>query len=166
MEEGVSSSPAGNSGGYPGVPRQCQREATKSDPKINPIGTHTRRRVLCTLPPQDPAAATTSQNCTGHKVDGLLHKTKVQTNTRIAIPPQPPQAKRAQTRERSSSSLLPPRDTLLHPAVITSPCPILEGQQQTPVELRSYMHVSETKIFIYESCIICKFSAPSRITSS
>ena len=106
--------------------------------------THTRRRVLCTLPPLDPAAAT-SQNCMGHKVDGLLHKTKEQTKTRIAIPPQPPQAKRTQTRERPSSALLPPRDPLLHPAMITPPCPIPEGQQPTPVELRSYMHVSETK---------------------
>ena len=144
MEEGVSSSPACNSGGYPGVPHQCQSEATKPDPRTNPTGTHTRRRVLCTLPPLDPAA-TTSQNCTGHKVDGLLHKTKEQTKTRIAIPPQPPQAKRTQTRERPSSALLPPRDPLLHPAMITPPCPIPEGQQLTPAELRSYTHVSETK---------------------
>ena len=105
MEEGVSSSPACNSGGHPGVPHQCQSEVTKLDPRTNPIGTHTRRRVLCTLPPLDPAAAT-SQNCTRHKVDGLLHKTKEQTNTRIAIPPQPPQAKRMQTRERHPSFLL------------------------------------------------------------
>ena len=85
------------------------------------------------------------RNCTGDKVDGLLHKTKEQTKTRIAIPPQPPQAKRTQTRERPSSALLPARDPLLHPAMITPPCPIPEGQQQTPVELRSYMHISETR---------------------
>ena len=127
MEEGVSSSPACNSGGYPGVPHQCQSEATKPDPRTNPTATHTRRRVICTLPPFDPPAAATSQNCTGHKVDGLLHKTKEQTKTRIAIPPQPPQAKRTQTRERPSSALLPPRDPLLHPAMITPPCPIPEG---------------------------------------
>ena len=105
--------------------------------------------MLCTLPPLDPAAAT-SQNCTGHKVHGLLHKTREQTKTRIAMPPQPPQAKRTQTRERPSSALLPPRDPLLHPAMITPPFPILEGQQQTLAELRSYTHVSETKnIYIH-----------------
>ena len=146
------------------MPRQCQREATKPDPRTNPTGTHTRRRVLCTLPPLDAAAATT-QNCTGHKVDGLLHKTREQTKTRIAIPPQPPQAKRTQTRERPSSALLPPCDPLLHPAMITPACPIPEGQQQTPVELRPYTHVSEFFLGIY-ICIICKFSMPSRITSS
>ena len=127
------------------MPHQWQSEATKQDPRTNPTGTHTRRRVLCTLPPLDPAAAATSQNCLGHKVDGLLHKTKEQTNTRMAIPTQPPQAKRTQTRERPSPSLLPPRDPLLHLAMITPSCPIPEGQQQTPVELRSYTHVSETK---------------------
>ena len=78
---------------------------------------------------------------------------KEQTKTRIAIPPQPPQAKRTQTRERPSSALLPPRDPLLHPAMITSPCPIPEGQQQTLVELRSYTHVSEQNLGIY-ICIV------------
>ena len=124
---------------------QCQSEATKPDPRTNPTTTHTRRRVICTLPPFDPPAAATGQSSTGHKVDGLLHKTKEQTKTRIAIPPQPPQAKRTQTRERPSSALLPPCDPLLHPAMITPPCPIPEGQQPTPAELRSYTHVSETK---------------------
>ena len=104
--------------------------------------------MLYTLPPLDPAAAAaTSQNCTGHKVDELLHKTKEQTKTRIAIPPQPPQAKRTQTRERPSSAVLPPRYPLLHPAMITPPCPIPEGKQPTLAELRSYTHVSETNFF-------------------
>ena len=150
----VRSSHACNSGGYPSVPHQCQREATKPDPRTNLTGTHTRRRVLCTLPPLDPAAPATSQNCTGHRVDGLLHKTKVQTNTRITKPPQPPQAKRTQTRERPSSALLPPRDPLLHPAMITPPCPIPEGQQPTPAELRSYTHVSETKKYLYTHLVL------------
>ena len=154
MEEGVSSSHACNSGGYPGVPRQRQSEATKPDPRTNPTATHTRRRVLCTLPPLDHAAAATSQTCTGHKVDGLLHKTKEQTKTRIAIPPQPPQAKRTQTRERISSTLLPPRDPLLQPAMITPPCPIPEGQQPTPAKLRSYTHVSETKKYLYTHLVL------------
>ena len=101
--------------------------------------------MIRTLPPFDPVAAATSQNCMGHKVDGLLHKTKEKTKARITIPPQPPLAKRTQTRERPCSALLPPRDPLLHPAMITPPCSILEGQQPTPAELRSYTHVSETK---------------------
>ena len=136
------------------MPRQRQMEATKQDPRTNQTGTHTRRRVLCTLPPLDPAAAATSRNCTGHKVDGLLHKTKEQTKTRIAIPPQPHQAKRTQTRERPSSALLPPRDPLLHPAMITLPCPIPEGQQPTPAVLRSYTHVSETKKYLYTHLVL------------
>ena len=154
MEEGVSSSHVCNSGGYPGVPHQCQSEATKPDPWTNPTATHTRRRVICTLPPFDPAAAATTQNCMGHKVDGLLQKTKEQTKNKIAIPPQPPQAKRTQTRERPSSALLPPRDPLLHPAMITPPCPIPEGQQPTPAELRSYTHVSETKNIYYRHLVL------------
>ena len=48
MEEGVSSSPACNSGGYPGVPHQCQSEATKPDPRTNPIATHREESDLHT----------------------------------------------------------------------------------------------------------------------
>ena len=50
MEEGVSSSPACNSGGYPGVPHQCQSEATKPDPRTNPTAaqTHTEESDLHT----------------------------------------------------------------------------------------------------------------------
>ena len=146
MEVGVSSGLAYNSGGYPGVARQCERAASKPDARTNPTGTHTQRRVLCTLSPLDAAvAAATTQDRTGHEVDGLLHRTKEQTKTRIGIPPQPPQAKRTQTRERPPSTLLPPRDPRLHPAMVTPPCPIPTGQQQTPMELQSYKHVSEQK---------------------
>ena len=48
MEEGVSSSPACNSGGYPGVHHQCQSEATKPDPRTNPTATHTEESDLHT----------------------------------------------------------------------------------------------------------------------
>lgn len=126
MEEDDSSGSADNLGGYPGVDSQCERAA--SEPNVGPITTktHTLRKVICTLPPRDAAARTHER--TGHEIDGLLPRRKEQTNTKIGVPPQPPQAKRTQTRERPTSTLLPPHDPLLHPAMITPPCPIPTGQ--------------------------------------
>ena len=43
---------------------------------------------------------------------------------------------------RSSSTLLPPRDALLHVPRVTPPAPIHQGEQQTPEAAQSYTHVS------------------------
>ena len=45
-------------------------------------------------------------------------------------------------RRRSSSTLLPPRDALLHVPRVTPPAPIHQGEQQTPEAAQSYTHVS------------------------
>ena len=45
-------------------------------------------------------------------------------------------------RGRSSSTLLPPRDALLHVPRVTPPAPIHQGEQQTPEAAQSYTHVS------------------------
>ena len=45
-------------------------------------------------------------------------------------------------RRRSSSTLLPPRDALLHVPRVTPPAPINQGEQQTPEAAQSYTHVS------------------------
>ena len=45
-------------------------------------------------------------------------------------------------RRRPSSTLLPPRDALLHVPRVTPPAPIHQGEQQTPEATQSYTHVS------------------------
>jgi hypothetical protein len=45
-------------------------------------------------------------------------------------------------RRRASSTLLPPRDALLHVPRVTPPAPIHQGEQQTPEAAQSYTHVS------------------------
>lgn len=54
--------------------------------------------------------------------------------------------------ERIDSSRRAQRDPLLHRSVVTPPCPIRSGQNETPKALRSYTHVSTIK----KHC--CKFS--------
>lgn len=110
----------------------------------------TVRKVLCTHPPTDAAAG--MHEPTKTRVDGLVPPRKEQTKSGlggagfgIRVLPQAPRTKRTQLRERPTSSLSPPRDPLLHPAMITPPCPIPRGQQETPMVLRSYKHVSAKK---------------------
>lgn len=40
---------------------------------------------------------------------------------------------------------IPPRDPLCHVPNVTPPCPIVPDQRETPLELRTYTHVSEKK---------------------
>ena len=72
MEEGVSSSPACNSGGYPGVPHQCQSEATKPDPRTNPAAsTQCKACTRCTTLSMGHTsnAPTTLPTCSRQKMD-------------------------------------------------------------------------------------------------
>lgn len=45
----------------------------------------------------------------------------------------------------TSSNHMPPKDPLLHVPVVTPPCPIKHGHEETPTPLQSYTHVSACK---------------------
>lgn len=51
-------------------------------------------------------------------------------------------------RERASSSLLPPRDPLLHDQRVTQPGPILAGEQQTPEAACTYTHRPDLAAYV------------------
>lgn len=44
--------------------------------------------------------------------------------------------------QKPDSSHMPPRDPLCHVPNVTPPCPIVQDQRETPLQLRTYTHVS------------------------